>query len=135
MIEPQDIRLLLITHAHIDHAGTTAHFMQLSGATVAVMDRDFEHLKSGGKTDPVYGAKPPFYFPPGTAERVLKNGSTLSVGKMTALLDAGHTQGATTWVTTVEDGGKSYNVGSFLAAPVSIRAIGSSQSFLSWHCR
>jgi metallo-beta-lactamase class B len=109
---PQDIRLLLITHAHIDHAGTTAHFMQLSGATVAVMDRDFEHLKSGGKTDPVYGAKPPFYFPPVAAERVLKDGTTLSVGniKMTALLGAGHTQGATTWVTTIEDGGKSYNV-------------------------
>lgn len=38
---PEDIRLLLITHSHIDHTGTTAHFKQLSGATVAVMDRDF----------------------------------------------------------------------------------------------
>lgn len=29
---------------------------------------------------------------------------------MTALLGAGHTRGATTWVTTIEDGGRSYNV-------------------------
>jgi metallo-beta-lactamase class B len=29
---------------------------------------------------------------------------------MTALLGAGHTRGATTWVTTVEDGGRTYNV-------------------------
>jgi hypothetical protein len=44
----------LITHARIDHAGTTAHFKQLSGASVAVMDRDFEHRKCGDKTDPIY---------------------------------------------------------------------------------
>ena len=29
---------------------------------------------------------------------------------MTALLGAGHTRGATTWVTTIEDGGRSYNI-------------------------
>lgn len=76
------------------------------------MARDFEQLKSGGKTDPVYGTQPAFYFPPVTAERVLKDWEVLTIGniKMTALLGAGHTRGATTWVTTVEDGGRSYNV-------------------------
>jgi len=29
---------------------------------------------------------------------------------MTALLGAGHTRGATTWITTIEDGGHSQNV-------------------------
>ena len=53
--DPRDIKLLLITHAHIDHAGTLAHFVQLSGGSAAVMDRDFEQLKSGGKTDPSLG--------------------------------------------------------------------------------
>ena len=110
--DPRDIKLLLITHAHIDHAGTLAHFVQLSGGSAAVMDRDFEQLKSGGKTDPVFGTQPAFYFPPVTAERVLKDWDVLTLGniKMTALLGAGHTRGATTWVTTVEDGGRSYNV-------------------------
>jgi len=108
---PEDIRLLLITHAHIDHAGTVAYFKKLSGAEVAVMDRDFEQLKSGGRTDPVYGTRPP-YFPAVTAERVLKDGDRVSLGNitMTARLGAGHTQGATTWTTNVEDGGRSYNV-------------------------
>ena len=109
---PEDIRLLLVTHAHIDHVGTLAYFKQLSGAHVAVMDRDFEHLKTGGKTDPVYGTHMPLYFPPVTAERVLKDGDTISLGNvtMTARLGAGHTQGTTTWMTNVEDGGRSYNV-------------------------
>src|SRR5262252_3541126 len=102
---PEDIRLLLITHAHIDHAGTVAYFKKLSGAEVAVMDRDFEQLKSGGRTDPVYGTRPP-YFPAVTAERVLKDGDRVSLGNitMTARLGAGHTQGATTWITRVEEG-------------------------------
>jgi glyoxylase-like metal-dependent hydrolase (beta-lactamase superfamily II) len=70
--------LLLITDDHIDHVGTTAHFAKPSGATAAVMNRDFQNLNSGGKADPVYGTKPPFYFPPVTAERVLKDENTLS---------------------------------------------------------
>ena len=67
---------------------------------------------SGGKIDPVYGKHPAFHFPPVTAERVLKDWDVLTLGniKMTALLGAGHTRGATTWVTTIEDGGRSYNV-------------------------
>jgi metallo-beta-lactamase class B len=111
--QPEDIRLLLITEAHIDHAGTAAYFKKLSGAQVAVMERDFEHLKSGGRTDPVYGeVSPSIHFPSVTADRVLKDGDTVSLGNitMTARLGAGHTQGATTWITTVEDGGRSYNV-------------------------
>jgi len=42
--QPEDIRLLLVTHARVDHAGATAHFKKLSGAKVAGMDRDFERL-------------------------------------------------------------------------------------------
>jgi metallo-beta-lactamase class B len=42
--KPEDIRLPLVTHARVDHAGATAHFKMLSGAKVAAMDRDFERL-------------------------------------------------------------------------------------------
>src|SRR5262249_24604796 len=34
---PEDIRMLLITHAHVDQAGTTAYFKRLSDATFAVL--------------------------------------------------------------------------------------------------
>jgi len=109
---PEDIRLLLITHAHIDHAGTTAHFKEISGARVAVMDRDFGLLASGGKSDPAYSKRPAFYFPPVAADRTLKDGDTVSLGgvRMVARLGAGHTPGSTTWMTTVEDGGRPYRV-------------------------
>jgi metallo-beta-lactamase class B len=110
--KPEDIRLLLITHAHIDHAGTTAYFKKLSGAPVAVMARDFAALESGGKTDFAYASLPAFHFPAVTAERTLRDGDSVSVGNISLLarLGAGHTKGATTWITTVKDGGRAYRV-------------------------
>jgi metallo-beta-lactamase class B len=42
--KPEDIRLLLVTQACVDHAGATAPIKKLSGAKVAGMDRDFERL-------------------------------------------------------------------------------------------
>jgi metallo-beta-lactamase class B len=111
-VMPEDIRFLLTTHAHIDHVGTTAYFKRLSDAEVVVMARDFEGLKTGGKSDPMYGEVPAFYFPPVKADRVLKDGDSVSIGNvtMTARLTAGHTQGCTTWITSVEDRGKTYTV-------------------------
>ena len=102
--KPEDIKLLLITHAHIDHAGLVAHFQKLSNAQVVVMDREFELLNSGGKTDFRYGDVPAFHFPPVTATRQIKDGDSISLGnvRMTARLGAGHTKGATTWITKVE---------------------------------
>jgi metallo-beta-lactamase class B len=110
--KPEDIKLLLITHAHVDRAGTTAYFKRLSDATLDVMARDVENLKSGGRTDPLYGSNAAFYFPPVKADRVLKDGDKVSLGNitMTARLTAGHTQGCTTWITNVVDDGKVYTV-------------------------
>jgi metallo-beta-lactamase class B len=110
--KPEEIRLLLITHAHIDHAGTTAYFKKLSKAKAVVMDRDSVALASGGRTDFQYGGRPAFYFPPVKPDKELTDGQTVKLGDitMTARLGAGHTRGATTWITTVEDGGRKYKV-------------------------
>jgi metallo-beta-lactamase class B len=110
--KPEDLRILLITHAHVDHAGTTAYFKRMSDAQVAVMARDVDNLRSGGKTDPSYATIPAFSFPPVRADRVLKDGDTVTLGNvtLTARLTAGHTQGCTTWITNVADGGKNYSV-------------------------
>jgi metallo-beta-lactamase class B len=110
--KPKDIRILLLNHAHIDHAGTLADFKKLTGAQVEVMQDDAELLNSGGKTDYLYAKEPKFHFPPVTADRVLKDGDTVALGgvSLTAHRTPGHTRGCTTWVTTVQDGGRSYLV-------------------------
>ena len=110
--KPEDIRILLITHAHVDHVGTTAYFKRMSDAQVAVMARDVDNLRSGGKTDPAHATMPAFYFPPVKADRVLKDGDTVTLANvtLTARLTAGHTAGCTTWITSVVDGGSHYSV-------------------------
>ena len=109
---PQDIRLLLITHAHVDHVGTLAYFKKLTNAPLAVMAPDDELLKTGGRSDYLYAQVDAFHFDPVVADRVLKDGETVSLGDMqlTAHHTPGHTRGCTTWVTSVTEGGKSYRV-------------------------
>lgn len=108
----EDIKILLSNHAHVDHVGTMAEFKKLTGATVVAMDRDVKLLASGGKIDYLFAKDPSFYFPPATADRVLRDGDTVELGgvKLTARLSAGHTPGCTTFITTVQEGGRSYQV-------------------------
>lgn len=47
--KPEDIKILLSNHAHVDHVGTLADFKKLSGGTVAAMDRDVDLVASGGE--------------------------------------------------------------------------------------
>jgi metallo-beta-lactamase class B len=110
--KPEEIKVLLITHAHFDHAGTLAAFKKLSGAQVEVMAPDDRLLASGGTTDYLFASDERFHFPPVGADRVLKDGATVTLGgvTLTARLTPGHTRGCTTWITTVEDGGRLYRV-------------------------
>jgi metallo-beta-lactamase class B len=109
---PEDIRLLLACHAHIDHVGALAHLHRLSGAPVAIMDVEQALLESGGKADFHYAAYPQFAFESVKADRVFQDGETITFGDaaLTAHLTPGHTKGATTFTMTVEDGGKTYHV-------------------------
>jgi len=89
-----------------------ADLKKLSGASVEAMEGDAKLLASGGKIDYLFGADPRFYFPPVRADRVLKDGDTVELGgaKVTARLTPGHAPGCATFITTVQDGGRSYQV-------------------------
>src|SRR5262252_2047611 len=110
--KPEDVRLLLVSQARIDNAGTLAHFKKLSGASVAVMEADSTELATGGRSDPLYGSLASFYFPPVLPDRLLRVGDTVSLGGITlvAHAGAGQTAGATTWTTTVRGADRSYDV-------------------------
>jgi metallo-beta-lactamase class B len=109
---PEEIRQLLITHAHFDHVGTLAHFKALSHAPVAVMAADVDLLKSGGTLDYLYADDPKLHFEGVTTDRALKDGDVVELGgvKLIAHHTPGHTRGCTTWTTTVDDHGRAYAV-------------------------
>src|SRR6516164_7539534 len=96
-----DVKILLGNHAHGDHQEGDALVKQKTGAQVMAMAEDvpaLQALKPGGKEHPV--------------DKVLHDGDKVTLGGTTlvAHLTAGHTRGCTTWTTTAQEGGKTYNV-------------------------
>ena len=95
----RDLRLILNSHAHFDHAGGIAAVQSASGATVAASPRSAAVLRAGQAQvdDPQFGSVPG--FPPVAAVRELADGEALTVGPIavTAHFTPGHTPGGTTW--------------------------------------
>ena len=106
-----DIRILLASHAHFDHIEGHALMRRRTGAQVMAMAGDAEALESGHDTSAL-GA---IGWEPVPVSRRLKDGDTVTLGGTTlrAIHAPGHTQGATIWMTTVEDEGRPYNVAFF----------------------
>jgi metallo-beta-lactamase class B len=110
--KPEDVKLLLTCHAHVDHVGGLAYLQHITGAQVVALDAEVELIQSGGKTDFNYGAVPEFQFTPVHVDRVIHDGDKVTLGDVTllALKTAGHTRGSTTWVTQVTDGQRRFTV-------------------------
>jgi len=107
---PEDVKVILNSQAHYDHAGGLAQLKQATGAKVEIMEGDAEQVARGGRGDFAFGDK--FLFPPLTPDRVLHPGDTVTVGgvSMKAVLTPGHTRGCTTWAITAVERGRSYSV-------------------------
>ncbi len=96
----RDIRILLISHAHVDHAGGSAAILKQTGARYEVMEGDADVVESGGGTDFAFGhAGKSMQFPPAHVDHVLHDGEQVSLGgiTLTAHRTPGHTKGCTTW--------------------------------------
>jgi metallo-beta-lactamase class B len=95
----EDVKLILNSHVHFDHAGGIAELQKLSGARVMASEWSAAVLKSGrvGKGDPQYGELRPVTAVKNV--RVLRDGESFTVGpiEMTAHLTPGHTPGGTSW--------------------------------------
>jgi metallo-beta-lactamase class B len=96
---PEDVRLILNSHAHFDHAGGIAALQRATGAMVAASPRSAPVLERGasGPDDPQYGELPA--FPQVQDVHVISDGEPLTVGPITitAHFTAGHTPGGTSW--------------------------------------
>jgi metallo-beta-lactamase class B len=107
-----DVKILLISHAHFDHCAGSALIKQLTGAKYMVMDADVPVVEDGGRSDFQYGRSIGSWFAPTKVDRVLHNGDEVRLGNivLVAHLTAGHTKGCTTWTMKGVDGGRTYNV-------------------------
>ena len=103
-----DIKIILISHAHDDHAAGCALAKKLTGARLMVMAEDVPEIESGGGHDFQYHQ----HWTPVKVDQVLHDKDTVRLGGMTltAHLTPGHTRGCTTWTMEVNEGGHTYNV-------------------------
>ncbi len=99
----RDIKVLVISHAHVDHAGGAAQILRETGAKFEVMDGDAEVMESGGKTDFAFGHQGKMLFPAAHVDRVLRDGDVVTLGgvKVVAHKTAGHTKGCTSFTLRV----------------------------------
>lgn len=97
--DPAEVRLILISHEHFDHAGGVAALQRATGARVAASAPAAPVLARGRNAhdDPQHGIA--FDFPAVAVADTFADGATLRVGPLalTAHLTPGHTPGGTTW--------------------------------------
>jgi metallo-beta-lactamase class B len=104
-----DIKIILNSHAHFDHAAGIAEILRLTGAKFLASERDAPLLERGGLDDPNFADR--FPFEPTKPDETFQNGRKIRLGdtELTANITPGHTKGCTTWTTTVEEKGRKLN--------------------------
>jgi metallo-beta-lactamase class B len=111
----QDVKFLLNSHAHFDHAGGLAALKKASRAQLVASRGDAPALRAGSPDQPAVAV-----------DRVVDDGDTVELGGtvLTAHVTPGHTPGCTTWTATVSDGGKAHRVVFFCSTSVVDRLVG-----------
>jgi len=107
-----DIKIMLSSHAHIDHTGGHAAMKKLTHARVLASAEDARILASGGNDDFVPFPKDMMVYSPVTADQIVQDGEKVTLGgvTLTAHLTPGHTRGATTWTMDVNADGQNHHV-------------------------
>ncbi len=105
-----DIKILLTTQVHYDHVGAMAAVKKKTGAQMMVNEKDAPVLADGGVSDYAFGGS--ITFEPIKADRLLKPDDLIQLGEMQIkmLHHPGHTKGSCSYLFTVKDDQRSYQV-------------------------
>ena len=97
--DPADVKYVINTHGHFDHAGGSALFQKVYGSRVVMTAEDWKIARA----KPELAA---FYMPTPQIDMVAKDGDTISLGNNTITLyhTPGHTEGVLSLGFTGKDG-------------------------------
>jgi metallo-beta-lactamase class B len=114
----KDVKVLLNSEPHSDHAGGLAVLQQASGAELWASPASADSIAAGGDDPDIpLPLRALFWigvlnYPAARVDHRLKDGDTIRVGPiaLTAHITAGHTRGCTSWSFPVRDGDRVLNV-------------------------
>jgi metallo-beta-lactamase class B len=96
-LDPREVRILLNTHAHYDHAAGLARLKRETGARLYASPADTVLLEAGGRGDFAYGDL--LTYPRVRVDHQLHDNEHVTLGALTltAHFTPGHTKGCTSW--------------------------------------
>ncbi|MFC6634013.1 subclass B3 metallo-beta-lactamase [Microbulbifer taiwanensis] len=109
-VEPTDLKLILHSHAHGDHAGSLAKIKRATGAQLLSNAESAVLLARGGADDIHFGDG--ILFPPVQADRLLQDDEEVILGdlKLRVHFVPGHTPGSMAWTWRDSRDGKPVNI-------------------------
>ena len=123
--DPEDIRYIICTHAHIDHAGGVKRIQEASGAQVVMAQGDWDLMEAAETSES-------FRFPSVPRGIVAREGDSITLGDTTLqlFLTPGHTPGVLTMRYDVHDGEKSYRALTFGGPGLNFQGVERAEMFL-----
>jgi metallo-beta-lactamase class B len=114
----KDVKVLLNSEPHPDHAGGLTVLQQVSGAKLWASDASADAIAAGGdEPDTVLPVRALLWmglvgYPAARVDHRFKDGETIRVGPiaLTAYITGGHSRGCTSWSFPVRDGDRVFNV-------------------------
>ena len=108
----EDVKIILNSHAHYDHAGGIAAVQKATGAEVDASPWSAAVIRRGASDqgDPQFGLALP--YPAASSVRTISDGQVVRVGDLalTAHFTGGHTPGGTTWTWRSCDGDRCLDI-------------------------
>ena len=114
----RDVRVLLNSDPHADHAGGLAALQEASGAELWASEASADAIASGGDDPDIFLPLRALVrsgivgYPAARVDHRFRDGDTIRVGPLalTAHVTGGHTRGCTSWSFPVRDGDRVLNV-------------------------
>jgi metallo-beta-lactamase class B len=114
----KDVKVLLNSEPHPDHAGGLGVLQQASGAELWASEASADVIASGGDDREMLLPMRALVwigligFPPARVDHRFRHGDTIRIGpiELTAHVTGGHTRGCTSWSFPVRDGDRVLNV-------------------------
>ena len=119
----EDVKILLNTHAHSDHAGGLAELKEKSGAKLLISEGDRSAVENGLYAG--YEDRESFSWPGAKVDGIVSDGEVVRLGgiELTAHITPGHSPGCTSWSFTIEDGPQNYDALIFCSASVAANSL------------